>query len=332
MYTFTSRTHLFCFLLIYMFSVSCQSLKYEDAYPIQFDELSKPDGQFEKFEFEGQHLAYYDSKKENDGKVLLLLHGLGEHAGYWRVTTQALAQRHRVITVDLMGHGRSSKPAEKHFYSLKNQGEILSALLKHLSIKNVFLVGHSMGGQIAMHMALNHPDQINHLILLCPAGIEAFTAGEGQWLKDNSKPEGFESRDEGALRAHFQKYVFGKWSPEAEHHLAERVKLKKAQDFKAYTKAVVASIYAMIDEPVRNRLAQLAMPTTVIFGLSDALIPNRLLHTGGVEDILEETKKLIPKAHVIEMKGIGHMIQIEAIEDTNRILSQIVSLDKNQAP
>jgi pimeloyl-ACP methyl ester carboxylesterase len=57
-----------------------------------------------------------------------------------------------------------------------------------------------------------------------------------------------------------------------------------------------------------------------------------LLHTGGVEDILEETKKLIPKAHVIEMKGIGHMIQIEAIEDTNRILSQIVSLEKNQAP
>lgn len=313
-------------LPLFIFSISCQSLKYESLKPLEFEELTAP-GAMQSFEVMGEKIAYYDSKRSESGKTIVFLHGLGEHSGYWRVTTKALEKRHRVIAIDLMGHGKSSKPAQKEFYSLRNQAKLIHLLLENLGIEKVFLVGHSMGGQIAMHFALNHPQTLNHLILLCPAGIEAFSPSEGDWMKQNVKAEGFESRDEGALRAHFQKYVFGKWSEEAEHHLAERVRLKKAKEFKAYTKAVVASIHAMLDEPVRNDLPKIKTPTTVIFGLDDALIPNAILHHGGIQEVLDDTKKLLPHARLVEWPHIGHMIQIEAIDETNLLLEQILVLD-----
>jgi pimeloyl-ACP methyl ester carboxylesterase len=313
-------------LSLFSLSVACQSLKYESAKPLEFEELTVP-GDMAYFEVMGQKLAYYDSKVSQSGKTLVFLHGLGEHSGYWRVTTKALEKRHRVIAIDLMGHGKSAKPSQKEFYALRNQAKIIHSLLAHLGLEQVFLVGHSMGGQISMHFALQYPDALKHLILLCPAGIEAFTASEADWMKQNVKAEGFESRDEGALRAHFQKYVFGKWSEEAEHHLAERVRLKKAKDFKAYTKAVVASIHAMLDEPVRHELNQIKIPVTVIFGLDDALIPNTILHHGGIKEVLADTQKLLPHAKLVEWPNIGHMIQIEAINETNLLLEQILLLD-----
>ncbi len=285
----------------------CAQGKYTRMAPLEFRDLSAP-GLMSTVPIGGQPTAVYQAGL---GDPIVLLHGLGEHAGYWTPVLPALlASEHSVIVPDLLGHGRSAKPQGD--YSLPTQAQRVVALLDHLKITGpVTLVGHSMGGQIALHLALAWPERVRALVLVAPAGIETFTAGEARWLKQVSTTQAFKARDEAQLRAHYRKNVFGRWSPEAEHHLEERVRVTGAADFDPYLYAVFKSIHAMLDAPVADRLNTLRMPTAVVFGADDKLIPNPILHGDDPESVADKARRLLPWAHVAVWPGLGHMLQIE---------------------
>jgi pimeloyl-ACP methyl ester carboxylesterase len=108
------------------------------------------------------------------GEPLVLLHGFGETSLTWSFITPELARRHRVIAVDLKGAGYSDKPADGH-YRLADQAAIVRALAKHLGLKRVTLVGHSMGGLVALMAALQWQEAernpLARLVLLDSAGL-----------------------------------------------------------------------------------------------------------------------------------------------------------------
>jgi pimeloyl-ACP methyl ester carboxylesterase len=116
-------------------------------------------------EVNGAHLHYVD---EGEGPAILMIHGLG---GQMRNFTYALkgklTDRFRVIVVDRPGSGYSSRPSEASA-SIVNQAKTLAGFIRTLGLEQPLLVGHSMGGAVALAIALNHPECAGGLALISP--------------------------------------------------------------------------------------------------------------------------------------------------------------------
>ena len=109
------------------------------------------------------------------GHPVVLLHGHGLDSRLWRGQTPALSGSYTVVTYDLRGHGRSQAPAAG--YSRAHYAEELHQLILHLGLTKPSLVGHSMGGGIALEYALLHPERVSTLTLV-DTGLEGFSYSE----------------------------------------------------------------------------------------------------------------------------------------------------------
>jgi pimeloyl-ACP methyl ester carboxylesterase len=306
-------------LLLLALLAGCVRGRHEDRPPMTFEDLAP--GPVSKARVGDLDVAYVDV---GSGPLVVLVHGLGEHLGYWDGNLPGLVEGGaRVVALDLPGFGRSSKPAEG--YGIAWQAAAVRGLLDAIAPgEPAVLVGHSMGGQIATRFALTWPERVRALVLVAPAGIERFGPGEAAWLKNVSTPKAFADKDEDELRAHYRRNVFHAWGPAAERHLAERVRLRAAPGFDAYIHAVVRMIHAMVDEPVADELHRVQAPVTVLFGERDGLIPNTLVHGGAPADVAAQARRLMPAARVDLLPDVGHMVQIEAPERTNRAILDAV--------
>jgi pimeloyl-ACP methyl ester carboxylesterase len=110
-----------------------------------------------------QQLLHYE--EQGHGPVVVLLHGYLASSRYWQRVSDDLARDHRVIAFDLLGFGKSPKPARSS-YDYETQIASINLTLDYLGITEPFtLVGHSMGSLIALRYAKNHPKQVQKLIL-----------------------------------------------------------------------------------------------------------------------------------------------------------------------
>ena len=95
---------------------------------------------------------------------MVLLHGFLENKSMWNAFVPELAKKNRVITIDLLGHGETECLGYVH--AMEDQADMVYALLLFLKIRKVVLVGHSMGGYIALAFAELFPDNVKGLFLL----------------------------------------------------------------------------------------------------------------------------------------------------------------------
>ncbi len=109
----------------------------------------------------GVHLAYEVSGGA-EAPPMVLLHALGERGASWAPVTARFAERFRVFTIDLRGHGDSDWPGTYSFQLMC--GDVLE-LLDRLNLQKVTLVGHSMGGAVAYLLAMQRPDRVERLIV-----------------------------------------------------------------------------------------------------------------------------------------------------------------------
>lgn len=119
---------------------------------------------------------------QGGGSPVVLIHGLHSNGAInWTGPgiTAALAQNHRVIVLDCRGHGKSDKPESDASYGTAMVEDVV-ALLSRLDIRKAHIAGYSMGGMIALKMAVMHPERVQSL-LLCGMG----------WLRDGSALQGF---------------------------------------------------------------------------------------------------------------------------------------------
>ena len=137
---------------------------YQYPFPVKFLPL---DLQGEKLK-----MAYMDVQPEKaNGKTVVLLHGKNFNGAYWEQTAKSLTQSgYRVIIPDQIGFGKSSKPA--HFqYSFQQLATNTKKILDTLSISSATILGHSMGGMVAMRFALMFPRTVEKLVLVNPLGL-----------------------------------------------------------------------------------------------------------------------------------------------------------------
>jgi pimeloyl-ACP methyl ester carboxylesterase len=103
------------------------------------------------------------------GPAILLIHGIGDNSTTWNAIQAALAQRFTVIAPDLLGHGRSDKPRAD--YSVAAYANGMRDLLSVLEIERVTVLGHSLGGGVAMQFAYQFPHLVDRLILVGAGGV-----------------------------------------------------------------------------------------------------------------------------------------------------------------
>lgn len=118
-------------------------------------------------ELHGDSVAYRD---EGDGEALLLIHGMAASSESWRSVLPQLSKKYRVIAPDLLGHGQSAKPRFSD-YSLGAFAVWLRDLLDELGVSQATVVGHSLGGGVAMQFVYQHPDYVKRLVLISSGGL-----------------------------------------------------------------------------------------------------------------------------------------------------------------
>lgn len=112
------------------------------------------------------------------GEPILFLHGSALSRSIWRGLgyTKALGEEHRTIRMDLRGHGKSAKSYDVADYTMDKVVSDIQAVLQHLGIERVHIIGYSFGARTGLHLAMHHPEQVLSLIML--GGTYEITPGE----------------------------------------------------------------------------------------------------------------------------------------------------------
>jgi len=256
-------------------------------------------------EVEGLPIRY---RTAGEGPPLVLLHGAGDNALDWQWVMPALAATHRVYAPDLPGSPESARPAAD--YSPAFFERFVAAFVDALGIGRATFVGNSLGGQIALRLALSEPARVNALVLVDSAGLgrtvnPAFTSVNVFGLSEAAipfwrTPVGAYQRAWGRtalLFAHPPGSVPREW-------LAEQCRLALTP---GYLEAHLVTLRAVVDpggqrEVLLDRLPHLKIPTLVVWGAQDRVFP-RSQAREAVARLQEGSLALIPDC--------GHMPHVE---------------------
>ncbi|MGY6522895.1 MAG: alpha/beta fold hydrolase [Mongoliitalea sp.] len=267
----------------------------------------------------GQKIAFMD---EGEGEVLIFIHGLGSYGPAWKKNVEELSKYYRCIAVDLLGYGKSSKPEET--YLLKDQARVIQELVQNLGLSKVHLVGHSMGGQIAMHVGLAYPELVKSLILVAPAGIETFTDQQKAFF-EMITPEAIAATSDQEIEANLKRNFYS-YTDEAQFMIEDRIVIKNDPEFPRYASMVVNGIRGMVRQPLADLLESLQSPVLVLFGNNDDLIPNKLLNPHlTTQAVAASVEKLMPHAKVNLIPDAGHMLMFEQAKEVNRFIREFVN-------
>jgi pimeloyl-ACP methyl ester carboxylesterase len=256
----------------------------------------------------GLEIAYSDSEK---GKTtLMFVHGLASNQKGWQKNIPELSRDFRCISLDLPGYGLSSSgPFPK---SMEFLAQAVALFAMKMELKKVILVGHSMGGQIAMTLSIKKFFPIEGLVLLAPAGFELFTSSEKEWLTRFFSPEILFHLPDFQMVRNFESNFY-RMPEDARFMIEDRRKLSRdSQRFRQYCETVSGNLMAMLNEPVHSRLNLIRVPTFILFGEEDKLIPNRLLHgRSSTRKIGEAGHKALPNSKLMFLPKCGHFLQWE---------------------
>lgn len=267
---------------------------------------------------DGKQIAYMD---EGEGEVLLFIHGLGSYAPAWKENILTLSQSYRCIAIDLPGYGKSSKG--KYEAKMSSYADIVKAFVQKMNLSKVNLVGHSMGGQIAIMVSLAYPDIVDRLILVAPAGFETFSPGQKEWFRDVLTPTAVKLTSADNIKANIG-WNFHDIPKSAYFMITDRIAMKSAKDFDAYCYIIPQCVKGMVDEPVFDYLENVTQPTLVIFGKSDNLIPNRYLNPGHTEDYALLGANKIPNSQLEMIDNAGHFVHFEKAAEVNSFILQFL--------
>lgn len=294
----------------FLFS-GCSGYLYTTAPALEFKDINY--GYPTKTALKNPSIAYIEAGQGE--QTIIMVHGLASNAGFWRYNIAELAKKYHVIAVDLPGYGKSQK--DYYPYSMTFYADQIKRLADHLGLKQFIYIGHSMGGQIGITFALKYPSSLSKLILASPAGFEEFQTGEGDWLRSVMTVNGVKKTTEEGIRRNLATNFYS-WNEKWEWMVEERCRMAKAKEFEPFCYAVVRSVNGMLDEPTFDKVSGISVPTLVIYGQNDGLIPNPYLHPGFTCDVFEPGAKTLANCKTVQIPECGHMLMIEHPETFNQ--------------
>jgi pimeloyl-ACP methyl ester carboxylesterase len=237
---------------------------------------------------------------KGEGHPLVFLHGYTGSTRDWDCQTSRLAEHYQTIAVDHRGQGKSYAPPQEEDYAIPLFSEDVYGILNFLKIKTCCLVGHSMGGFIALQFALDHPEMVKALVLV--------DTSSGEW---ETAPGYIELR--GKLDELAQsRGLLAAFEYDAENNPTRIERFKKHPEQREIAKKKVLStsvagyVYAARSfgkwQPVTRRLGEIQVPCLIFLGEED---------TGfyKASDILNQG---IRGSRLVKVPGAGHSPHEEA--------------------
>jgi pimeloyl-ACP methyl ester carboxylesterase len=294
-------------------------------YPVDFFTLN----------IDGQDLrmAYMDVRPAGGGgagdRVVVLLHGKNFFGAYWENTIKALsAAGFRVIAPDQVGFGKSAK-ADVH-YSFDLLARNTALLLDELKVKKVAVVGHSMGGMLAVRFARNVPGRVTHLVLENPIGLEDYRMKVPVTRYEELYDRELKQSAAG-IRRYFKTY-FVKWSDDYERWVEAPARVTLSGEYPRYAAAAARTFEMIYQQPVRHEFGLIEAPTLLVIGQSDRTyigrgsVPSDVAKTmGQYPQLGREAAKDIPNAKLVELPKVGHIPHLEAPQKFHAALIEFLN-------
>ncbi|HXV19648.1 MAG TPA: alpha/beta hydrolase [Desulfuromonadales bacterium] len=285
------------------------------------------------FAFESQrqnlHMTYMDVRPAKpNGRTVVLLHGKNFCGATWEGTMKALSEAgFRVVAPDQIGFCKSSKPAQYQF-SFHQLAVNTSALLASLEIGKITVMGHSMGGMLAVRYALLFPGQVEQLVLVNPIGLEDWKAlGVPYRTVDAWYERELKVNAEGIRRYQVNTYYAGQWRPEYDRWVEMQAGMLRGpgREAVAWNSALTADM--IMTQPVLYEFGLLQMPTLLLIGEQDNTAPGKdtappelQQKLGNYRRLGAETAARIPKARLLTFPDLGHSPQIQAPDRFHKAL------------
>lgn len=287
----------------------------------------------ERFDFQSQgqglSMAYMDVRPEvPNGRTAVLLHGKNFCAATWEGVMRPLLQAgYRVVAPDQIGFCKSSKP-QSYQFGLHQLAANTKALLDGLGVERPVVMGHSMGGMLAMRYALAYPEAVSDLVLVNPLRLEDWRA-EGvpqqtvdQWFAGERKTTADSIR---AYQA--STYYAGGWRPDYDRWVAMLAGMYQGEGGRqvAWDQALASDM--VFNQPVVYELEHIRAPTVLMIGERDttaigkALAPPEVAQRlGNYVELGRRAAQRIPQATLIRFPEDGHAPQIQSPEEFNKAL------------
>ena len=276
--------------------------RFNEAFEVRAKEAAETAPEPQTLEVGGLPISYL-RVGTGEGTPIVLVHGFGGDLNNWLFNLPALAESHSVYALDLPGHGRSGKAVSGA--GLDDLAETLGGFLAAAGLEAAHLAGHSLGGAIALQLALAAPARAASLTLIAPAGlgpeinadyIEGFIAAERR------------KEMKGVLQM-----LFADPALVSRDMINDVLKYKRLDGVSAALRAIADAVFPGGRQAgaLAPRLAELAVPAQVVWGEADRVVP--VSHA----EALPETLR------VHRFEAVGHMAHMEAAGEVNRLILEM---------
>lgn len=232
----------------------------------------------------------------------VLIHGFGGDLNTWLFNHEDLASARTVLALDLPGHGGSSKHPGRG--TLTEFSALLGGFLDATNLNAVHLVGHSMGGAVALDFALSHADRVSSLVLIASAALGSEI--DGQYI------QGFITATRRKDLAPQIEKLFADPKLITRRLIEDNLKYKRLDGVEAALRTIAAQFFPGGRQAtvLRDQLSRLTMPVLVIWGAEDRILPS--FHCQGLPANIQTEI----------LAGSGHMVHMEAAQKVNQVIRQ----------
>ena len=283
-------------LVLFLLVASAALFVYEDPFWLVDRSvkmyLSGQNVQRESVSIDGHAINYLEAKATGgSGRPLVLVHGLGARASDWApLIPRFAAAGYHVYALDLLGYGDSEKPADGDF-SIRGEEAVVAGFMRALNLQQADVAGWSMGGWVAMRLALDHPETVRRLVLYDSAGL---------YFDFDFPVTLFSPSDRAGLDA-----LITRLEPDRPRlHIPAFAVHGTLRRFQANKWIIDRSLGSMLAgrDILDFRAADLKMPVLIMWGTEDKLIPFTLA---------EHMHDLIPQSVLVGVPACGHLAPAE---------------------
>jgi len=256
-------------------------------------------------EYRSQNVHFTDA---GEGSVVVLLHGFTESLEIWNYFSAQLSENHRVICIDLPGHGRTANFAAAH--SMELMAEVVHAVLAFCRVSSCVMVGHSMGGYVSLAFAEAFPEMLKGLALFHSQA----DADDDETRRNRDRTIELVRMNRAGFINQFIPDLFASANRDRLH---KEIEALKNQAGSISGKALVAALEGMKDRKAHSELLKkLDFPVLFIAGKQDTRI--------AFGKVLEQIA--LPRhAEALLLENVGHMGYLEARETTLEVLEGFVA-------
>ncbi|MBR9756983.1 MAG: alpha/beta hydrolase [Algicola sp.] len=248
------------------------------------------------------NIAYTDSGK---GPAIVLLHGFLENLHMWKALTPELIKTHRVIAIDLLGHGKTE--CLGYIHSMEDMADAVRAVLVHLKLRKYTFIGHSMGGYVALAYAEFFPDNLKGLVLL-----NSTSKADSNERKQNR------TRAIKAVKQNYRTFISmsiaNLFAEENRVPLAKAIEQVKKEALKTPIQGIIAALEGMKARPDREALLHFTpYKKMIVAGRKDPIL--------NINDVRAQT--VGTSVELVELAD-GHMSHIENTKDLSYIVKRFI--------